>query len=56
MNIEKLKELLVNKLVTLNNRLNTANITGNIEDVMILQDEIAETTKTLEQLTSLATS
>jgi len=53
MTVEKIKELLSNKLTALNNQLNTANISGNIEAVMILEGEIEETTATLAQLNSI---
>lgn len=50
MTIDQIKSLLNNKLTDLQNRLNIATLTGNIEDVVSLDIEINETKNTLEKL------
>lgn len=53
MNIDTIKTLLNNKLTSLQNRLNSATLNGEIEEVISIELEIEETTDALTKLNSL---
>lgn len=53
MRIQRLIELLSNKLTVLRNELTFASAIGDIERVMYLEDEISSTELTINQLKSL---
>lgn len=53
MTIDTIKELLSNKLKNLETQLNSATLSGNISDVISIQNDIQETKNTLDSLNSL---
>jgi hypothetical protein len=53
MNMQELITLLSNNIATLNNARSTAVVNGDVEAVLRLDDEIAETQATLDQLRNL---
>lgn len=53
MTVSDLIRLMTNKLATLNGQKTTASVHGDVEQVIALEAQIAETQATLDQLKSL---
>lgn len=53
MKINQIAELLDNKIKNLQDRLETARITGDIENSMLVENELEETKLSLQQLNTL---
>lgn len=53
MTIQRLIQLLTNRVAVLRNELNIASSMGDVERVLAIEDEIASTEQTVSQLQSL---
>lgn len=53
MGVDEITELLKNKIKSLENRLNSATINGNINEMIEIQNDIEETQKTLDKINNL---